>query len=97
MNTTLLIGRLIDIDRAIGVLDSSTLHKMLIDAEDFVLQMQRDEAKKNRPEAWAMRFSQSKAHAIAVSTVRSLCPKDKDFSLEGTNEKAIRTFNSAVF
>jgi hypothetical protein len=41
MNTGVLIGKLLDIERAIGIEDSSSLRTRIIDAQDCALQVQK--------------------------------------------------------
>ncbi len=50
MNHTLLLQKLIAIERAIGATSNNTLRDLVYEAEGYLLQMQREEV-----EAWAAR------------------------------------------
>jgi hypothetical protein len=45
MNGTILLRKLIAIERMIGKADSNTLRNLLYDAEDYLIQMQSADAK----------------------------------------------------
>jgi hypothetical protein len=42
MNASQLLTKLTEIERAIGVVDSITLRKMVVEAQEFVLQTQKE-------------------------------------------------------
>jgi hypothetical protein len=42
MNTNILLDKLIEIERSIGVETNTTLRKQVLDAQDCVLEMQRE-------------------------------------------------------
>lgn len=44
MNCTLLLQKLIGIERSIGKVDCTTLRAMVLEAQEFVLQMQKERA-----------------------------------------------------
>ena len=49
MDSGSLLERLIEIERAIGVKDSIALRRMVVDTQDYVLQMQKEYAEFLRP------------------------------------------------
>ena len=56
MDTTSLLEKLIDIERAIRTKDSATVHSMVLDAEEYILQAQRQKAEVFRRGSWLMRL-----------------------------------------
>ena len=55
MDSGCLLERLIEIERAIGVKDPITLRRMVIDTQDYVLQMQKEYAEFLRPKQGPIR------------------------------------------
>lgn len=51
MNISLVLDRLIEIERAIGVVDSLSLRKMVVEAQEIVLQAQRQTVRELRQRA----------------------------------------------
>ncbi len=52
MNTTILLRKLIAIERMVGKTDNDTLRGLVYDAEDYLIQMQSAQAKSFLAEAW---------------------------------------------
>jgi hypothetical protein len=48
MDYVQLLRRLLEIERAIGICDSLSIRKMIIEAEDYVLQSQKEQVEKGR-------------------------------------------------
>lgn len=44
MNSTVLLRKLIAIERSIGKIDNNTLRNLVFDAEDYLIQMQKERA-----------------------------------------------------
>jgi hypothetical protein len=49
MDCSLILRRLSEIERAIGVLDPFSIRKMIIETQDYVLQYQKESAQTPRP------------------------------------------------
>jgi hypothetical protein len=52
MNSTILLRKLIAIERMVGKTDNNTLRSLVYDAEDYLIQMQSTQAKSFFAEAW---------------------------------------------
>jgi hypothetical protein len=52
MNSTVLLRKLIAIERMVGKTDNNTLRGLVYDAEDYLIQMQSTQAKSFLAEAW---------------------------------------------
>ncbi len=52
MNSTVLLRKLIAIERMVGNTDNNTLRGLVYDAEDYLIQMQSAQAKSFLAEAW---------------------------------------------
>jgi hypothetical protein len=52
MNSTILLRKLIAIERMIGKADNNTLRALVCDAEDYLIQMQGAQAKSFLAKAW---------------------------------------------
>jgi len=52
MNSTVLLRKLIAIERQIGKTDPNTLRSLVLDAEDYLLQTQKQQADSFLAEAW---------------------------------------------
>lgn len=52
MNSTVLLRKLIAIERMVGKTDNNTLRGLVFDAEDYLIQMQSAQAKSFLAEAW---------------------------------------------
>lgn len=52
MNSTVLLRKLIAIERMVGKTDNNTLRGLVYDAEDYLIQMQSAQAKSFLAEAW---------------------------------------------
>ncbi len=52
MNCTVLLRKLIAIERMVGKADNNTLRSLVYDAEDYLIQMQSIQAKSFLAEAW---------------------------------------------
>jgi len=52
MDTTILLRKLIAIERMIGKADPNTLRNLVFDAEDYLLQMQKQQAEAFLAKAW---------------------------------------------
>jgi len=52
MNCTVLLRKLIAIERMVGKADNNTLRSLVYDAEDYLIQMQSAQAKSFLAEAW---------------------------------------------
>jgi hypothetical protein len=52
MNSTILLRKLIAIERMVGKADSNTLRGLIYDAEDYLIEMQSAQAKSFLAEAW---------------------------------------------
>ena len=52
MNSTVLLRKLIAIERMVGNTDNNTLRGLVYDAEDYLIQMQSAQAKRFLSEAW---------------------------------------------
>jgi hypothetical protein len=52
MNTTVLLRKLIAIERMIGRTDTNTLRGLVFDAEDYLLGMQKEQADSFLAQAW---------------------------------------------
>jgi hypothetical protein len=52
MNSTVLLRKLIAIEKMIGKTDNNTIRGLVYDAEDYLMQMQSAQAKSFLAEAW---------------------------------------------
>ncbi len=52
MNSTILLRKLIAIERMVGKTDNNTLRGLVYDAEEYLIQMQSAQAKSFLAEAW---------------------------------------------
>ncbi|HVN92762.1 MAG TPA: hypothetical protein VMT38_03650 [Terracidiphilus sp.] len=52
MNSTILLRKLIAIERMVGKTDNNTLRSLIYEAEDYLIQMQSTQAKSFLAEAW---------------------------------------------
>jgi len=52
MNSTILLRKLIAIERMVGKTDNTTLRSLIYDAEDYLIQMQGAQAKSFLAGAW---------------------------------------------
>ncbi|MGD0154499.1 MAG: hypothetical protein ABSB50_00280 [Terracidiphilus sp.] len=57
MNTTVLLRKLIAIERMIGKTDANTLRGLVFDAEDYLLGMQKEQADSFLAQAWREQLS----------------------------------------
>jgi hypothetical protein len=63
MNSTILLQKLIAIERSIGMADNGTIRQLVYDAEDYLLQIQRDRAQSFLQDSW--RTNTPRFHVIS--------------------------------
>ena len=56
MNIQILLAKLIEIERSIGVETNTTLHKQVLDAQDYVLGMHKEIVERLRKEPRSLAF-----------------------------------------
>jgi hypothetical protein len=63
MNSTILLQKLIAIERSIGMADNGTIRQLVYEAEDYLLQIQRDRAQSFLQDSW--RANTPRFHVIS--------------------------------
>ena len=52
MNNTILLQKLIAIEKSIGMADNATIRQLVYEAEDYLLQLQKDRAQSFFRDSW---------------------------------------------
>jgi hypothetical protein len=52
MNNTILLQKLIAIEKSIGMADNATIRQLVYEAEDYLLQLQKDHAQSFFRDSW---------------------------------------------
>ncbi|HEY1804668.1 MAG TPA: hypothetical protein VGG45_09310 [Terracidiphilus sp.] len=68
MNSTVLLRKLITIERLVGKTDNNTLRSLVYEAEDYLIQMQSAQAKSFLAEAWREGIAPAQLLARAPET-----------------------------
>ena len=71
MNSTVLLRKLIAIERMVGKTDNNTLRELIYEAEDYLIQMQSTQAKSFLAEAWRDGIVPSQLRSRAPNTPAS--------------------------
>ena len=66
MNNTILLQKLIAIEKSIGMADNRTIRQLVYEAEDYLLQLQKDHAQSFLRDSW--RGTMPRFHVIGEAS-----------------------------